>query len=987
MILKREYFQKNKAFFLISLAIILTAFLSLFSKYIGENPFQKEKFLNSPVQLIVGENIKCYIVESSNCILVTDKENRWINTIEAENSFSYANAVAIGKDDTLYIHDKLYSESGSVVYGERILQVSSDGQKQTVLYEISTLDETGMQVVKLDSLKFMNNQLYFSRIDKEGIHIFSIIEGEVLECAFMPITDAWNVISDTSFNQDMEIAAAMINGDVVVWKDGKSQFIYSARENDNEEYFSIISELGYGDNGSLYLCDVGKREIYQVSVDKSQIKTISSRKQDLQMQGTQFSELPIYTGMNIGNNTLSVLSAEYSCDGSTAEEFYTYELLLFSEDGSEVVAVHSIDISIQGRILIISVYLAMIGLLLLFFYVCKNVWNLLRCIQPETNVKMQLLLAVTAILVTIGVSYIIFNNCNARFINESIAKLSNVAYLIGEHIDEELLAEMQTPDDYYTPEYEDINKRVKDVLQNKVNSDSHMYCVVYKVKNDVVCEVYRDDRLHGVMYPMAGTYSNSIEEYIALENDYQVSYELSLAEGSYMYVVVPIYDKQGTPIAFVETGMDYTTFRDENRELYINVLMLAAMAVIIVILLFSEMLYVIQAINVKKIQQLSPDIIRPLSFLFFMIANLSTAFLPIYGMNLWDETFPIRVEMAAALPISAELTMAAISAFACGFFIKKLGVRLVCILGAGCYVGGSLLSAFAGNLWILIVANIICGVGSGFLSIAFNSWAAGYETEEKQNKGFIHINASYLVGLNCGTVIGSIIWENFGIQTVYFFSAFLAIILMILVLIMIGKIDIISEEETESLGKIGDLFTPTVIRYFLYITVPYLICTAFLEYFFPIQAEQNGLSALHISMAFLISGLISIYIGSSLAEPIMQIFGMKKAMILASFFYATALLYLVINPSVWSCYIVVILFAIADSFGLSAQSVYFSSLPEVKKVGQSKALGVNSTVESITSASGSLIFGAALLLGTQKGILVIAVMFSLFLLLFVIKER
>ena len=59
----------------------------------------------------------------------------------------------------------------------------------------------------------------------------------------------------------------------------------------------------------------------------------------------------------------------------------------------------------------------------------------------------------------------------------------------------------------------------------------------------------------------------------------------------------------------------------------------------------------------------------------------------------------------------------------------------------------------------------------------------------------------------------------------------------------------------------------------------------------------------------------------------------------------------------------------------------------MKKVGQSKALGVNSTVESITSACGSLIFGVALLLGTQRGIFVIAVVFSVLLLIFAIAER
>lgn len=104
---------------------------------------------------------------------------------------------------------------------------------------------------------------------------------------------------------------------------------------------------------------------------------------------------------------------------------------------------------------------------------------------------------------------------------------------------------------------------------------------------------------------------------------------------------------------------------------------------------------------------------------------------------------------------------------------------------------------------------------------------SGYDDEEQQNRGFIHINAAYLAGLNCGTVIGSAIWEKFGIDMVYYAGAVLSGVLIIFSLIFVGKIKIVSEEEeSEGSGKLKDLFTPAVIRFFLFITVPYLICTA-----------------------------------------------------------------------------------------------------------------------------------------------------------------
>lgn len=993
---KRERFKKNQVFLLITLAVVFVAWISQGLEYIGKNPFLGEALLNNPVQVYLGEDYRYYISESSGEILITDQNNRLIYTIEGwdeENTFSYADAVVCDGDGAVYVLDKLYTEDGSSTYCERILKFSKTGEREAVLYEVDTQNEDDRQIIFLDHLVWMNDAVYFSEVTESGIQVYAILEDQVEECAFLPLEKAYDVVTDTAFNTDLEIAVAMKNGDVYLGKDKKLQCIYSAREHDTEEYISLVAELTYGEDNRLYLCDVGQREVYRFSADLKDMETVIYRNEFYALESASFAETPIYSGLNVSNGMLSVLSSEYIYDDENDEEIYTYNIAILSEEGELLSFSDSIEVSFGRRWMNIAVYVVAALLVLIVFYALVKMIKILKQRKSEQSTRVQLVMIMTALLVTVGVSFVIFENCNARYIDEAADKLANVAYLIGEHIDKQFLAEIASPDDYALEEYQTLDANVQEVLRNKANEDSYLYCVIYKVKNDVVCEVYRDDMLHGVMYPMAGKYSGSIEEYIAENNDYDVCNEFALSEGTYMYALVPVYSDNGEAIAYIEVGTDYTTFTDENKSLYTKILMLAVMAVIIVMLLFTELLHGTTAYYAKKEAKKEndiclPDLIRPISFLFFLIANMSTAFLPIYGMKLWNEDFPMQAEMAAALPISAELVCAAVAAFLCGYFIRKAGVRLICIMGAGFYILGNLLSAFSPNLWVLIAANSVCGIGSGFLTIGLNTWAASYDDEALQNKGFIHINASYLAGLNCGTVIGSMIWENFGVAAVYYAAALGAVLIVLLSIWLIGKIRVVPEEVDEGEGgSLKDLFTPSVIRFFLCITVPYLICTAFLEYFFPVEAERNGLSATHISMAFLLSGLISIYIGSSLAEPITEKLGTKKAMLLASFIYAAALFYLVINPMIWSCYVVVVLFAIADSFGLSAQSVYFSSMDEVKRVGQSKALGVNSTVESVTSACGSLIFGAALLLGTQKGIFVIAIVFIILMLSFVIGEK
>ncbi|MGN1417315.1 MAG: MFS transporter [Oscillospiraceae bacterium] len=438
-------------------------------------------------------------------------------------------------------------------------------------------------------------------------------------------------------------------------------------------------------------------------------------------------------------------------------------------------------------------------------------------------------------------------------------------------------------------------------------------------------------------------------------------------------------------------GTNYDNFARENSALYRNILIISSMAVIIVMLIFAEIMNGVTAFKSKhraasEKRTYPPEVIRPIAFMIFFTANITTTFLPIYGMSLWNESFPVPAEVAAAFPLSAELIASALAALFCGFIIKKTGIKPMCLIGAVFYAGGNLLSAFAGNLWVLICANSICGIGGGFLTIAVNTWITGFDDEENQNKGFVHYNAAFLAGMNSGTVVGSIIWEGFGILAAYFTAAVCAVLLFLLgVMLLENKRSVVREKKNDA--PLRSFITPNVIRYFICLAIPYLICASFLSYYFPIVAEANLLSAAEISMAFLISGVISIYASDAIGEPVIEKLGTRKAMILASFIYAAALLYLVINPSITSCYVVIVLFAVADSFGLSAQSVYFASMPEVKAIGQSRALGISSTIESITAACGSVVFGAALLLGDQKGIFMISVIFSGLLMLFVLGGK
>ncbi len=980
----KNFFQKNAVFLIITVIVLLSAFVTGFSECIGSNPFSNDFFLENPAQAVFSQNNNYYLTDSSYKIIAANNKNELIYTIDGgnpENSFDCADSLAAGEAGALYVHDKSYTNGGNYAYRERIIRFSDNGKKREILYEKETLDENGIQVIYLDSPRIINKIFYFSEITSDGIHVKRISDNDVEECAFMPLDNAYDIVADSSFSNEFEISAALMNGDIYTYKNGENILAYDASKTVTKEYCSLVTEISYDDNGRLYFNDMGQREI--MVIDENEINAVVGK--TLGDDSAELAKCSLYSGLNISENIISFLSSKYKYDPNSDKSSYYYNINAIKTDETKIFYGNKIKISIKRRITVLAVYFAIAICIVIGVYAAVKIIPVVRNLNIK-QLGMQIIILITAILVTIAISYSLFKVCNERFMNTSSDNLTNIAYLIEARINKNTVKSIDSPDKYFDGDYFELNETICSILKSEANEDDNVYAVIYKVFDNIICEVYRNDMSQGIMHPMAGEYFGSIESQVVKEGKAYISKNYVISEGSYSFALIPSYDDNGQLLAFIEVGTDYNYFLKENNNMYKKFLIASAMTVIIIMLMFSEFANGINAFKQKKSEKnTSPDIIRPIAFMIFFTANITTAFLPIYGKSLWCGNFPAPAEVAAAFPLSAELICMALSALTCGFVIKKTGVKPMCIAGALFYIVGNILSAFAINLWILIAANSICGIGGGFLTISINTWITGFEDEAIQNKGFVHYNAAFLAGMNCGTVIGSFIWESFGITAAYITAALGALSIIILTILLMDNKRIIQEDETRKEKRsLKHFVTPSVIRMFVCLSVPYIICSSFLSYFFPIVAEENLLSAAEISMAFLISGVISTYAGASVGESVKEIFGIRKTMILASFIYAAALLYLVINPSIISCYLVIVFFAVADSFGLSAQSLYFASMPEVKKIGTSRALGINSTIESIASASGSVIFGAALLMGERKGIFLIAAIFTGLLLLYVI---
>ncbi len=910
------------------------------------------------------------------------------------DGFFHAREIACDDDLNLYILDKVINTNGKNVESERIVKYNKSGG-----YVGCLLEENQLPGINLMGLTCIDNALYAAMVRENDIQILRISpEGSNRVERQFDWANASKTVQDIAISRTLEAVVVTKSGNVVRLSDGA--LIFNASAHNGEDYFAMAMEAAYDDDGTLYINDIGNRVVMRYDGDKPEEYIV--RGEPLGELPAEFSQLPIYSGLNCSNGTVSVTYAENYFDKESGEVIYHYKAYVISAKDKSVLynsntVKKNVLVFLKGIVFCVTV--VYLGFALL--YTLLLVFLLLSRSKSEKPFVKQIGLLGIAIVTAGIVAGITINMSNQRYFDEVMNKMTNIALLMASSISEDDIAALESPESFMNPAYVRIDQEVGSVLQNDINSENGIYCIIYKVHNRIVYEAYSDETLYGTGYPMAGSFEGSAEQEIYQSGQYMTFSSYSGADGSYMFVLMPIKNSEGEVTALMEVGTDLYVFTSETNLLFFNILLYAAMSVIIMLLLTGELMIFLRLRRSRRHQRnkslprprQNAELVRPISFLLFFAANMSTAFLPIYGESLWREGSFIPKEMASALPLSAELLFAAVTAFASGFYVNRLSARNLCIIGALMYVTGNLLCGIAPTLTFLILGNSICGLGGGCFATSINSYVAEYSEEKQRNSGFSGYNAAYLAGMNCGTVVGSFISEQFGIREAFFGASVVSLVSVFFIYRYMDKRVIRSEAlRTSSSGHsmkdmLAFVFKPKIMRYFLLLLVPYLLCTSFLNYFFPLFGEENALTSTQISSAFLISGMISIYLGPILTDIIVEKCGAKLSAVIASGIYGFSFLLFMLHQNIAVCFVIVGLLSIADSFGLTAQSVEYSSLDEVSRMGEGKAMGISSAFENTAYTLGPVVFsGLFMLIGYAGGIGLIGGIMLVLLMLYMFAE-
>ena len=199
-------------------------------------------------------------------------------------------------------------------------------------------------------------------------------------------------------------------------------------------------------------------------------------------------------------------------------------------------------------------------------------------------------------------------------------------------------------------------------------------------------------------------------------------------------------------------------------------------------------------------------------------------------------------------------------------------------------------------------------------------------------------------------------------------------------------------QKTQALGSgmstARFLLSPHVLLYFIGIVIPVVAGGYFLAYLYPLLGENLGISETNIGYSYLLNGVCIICLGGFLTKQLTRRLGQKGSLALVAVLYAGAFLIYAVWSGISTLMVLLVLLGASDSYGLPAQSTYYTDMKEVQAYGYDKAMGVYSLFENMSQVFGSFIFGIIYVNGVTVGLTITGgVIFAAAVLFFLFGEK
>lgn len=932
--------RKKLALILGAACLLLAALCWVFRPLFTDAPFSTAYAFDGPSGVFPGESGRLYIIDQGKkTVLITDGQGKLLRSIDCgtdgDSEPYYASLVAEGADGSIYVADTRYAGQGTRISQERIFRYDADGENGTCIYLIdyeAIEQEAPLQYGNILSLREENGALVFTRKTDNGLAVcqLDLASGRLQSAGYdLPgqyISDADaepGTLRPIFTNRLGQVCTVTDGATEVLLDEGRTSWMLCAEE--GRIYYSDIAA-----NAVLcYDLETGREEIVLEAPDI--------------LYGVQTAGGRLYTTDYMGYYMLEDGEASY-VDALT----YSQPLLRCALWAA---------LFLGGLLAVAVAYLLLAPAL--------------HRPKSELFQRMAIVLGVSLCMGCL-VGYITITQMVSNQKATVMEQLNLFCDILVENTDTEALANIDSLADYKGADFNQVKEPLDALTRMGYENGMYYYYAIYSTDGEIIYTIMDFEETLPARYPVYAYGEEGYTEVLAEGESVEFGGDVS-SYGSWAFVLKPIRDAAGTPIAIMEVGTNLDDLDSQIQELVKEVALTILSMAVVLLMIIVEIIFYAEHRERKRKNLALPGLaaqfpLRLLIFLAYLVDCMQDAFVSILANQLYTPILGIPQSVGAALPLSAQVFAAAVMAFLGGGLSRKAGVKKTLVGGFLLEITGCLLCGAGGTYFSLLGGKAVIGMGLGLIIVSLNAIAARGEDEAESAKAFTDISAGTLAGVTAGAGVGSIILSFGHYSMVYFAGA--AILLIGLALSFSGRDykEVAVAKAKEEVGFFRFLFNRQVITFLLLMLLPFLMGLSFREYFFPIYAAELGMSETMIGRLYLICGLLVIYAGPQLTGKLIARLGGKWTVALASgLIIAAPLLYAAI-PTLATTIVGVLLLSVAISFGYAAQSTYYSELPSVEHYGGGRAMGIYSLFENIGQTIGPMIYGLAMMLGYRSGL-------------------
>lgn len=960
-------------------------------------------YLDCPSYATVGNDGTQYIINKSTTqILVLENNNTFKMSINGGASilgdnFNFANNLAVDEKGNIYVSDVSYNMNYDKDSAFRILKYSPNGKCFGSIYERKYEKDKMLYIhSSCMSLDHKNGRVYFAQREFNEIVMYSISDSDVNYNAVIehiyPYENAGLLVFDIAMDLNRDVIYFTDKkGNIYKQSSDKAELLYAGGKFCKDiDFYEIPNGISISQNSKkLYYTDIGRREIFEIDLKSREKSCIYKRDYDKPLDHCKlFYRIGCVKSSNEG----------FAVCSSGDEPIYG----IYNGDNMSTAGEFLFDSGMIRKYFIILI-LAVIFAVIAFKYAIDKFLKALKGENAESLITYMMLLL--SIIIFFGVtSKTIVDSTSQRYRERVIINTYYLSQIVAQLIDGDVLERIEEPDDYMNNDYQlvrnQLHKAFAELPSNmeslSEDTDNTTYCVLYRMKNNVVYYTIHLSDDDGVIYP---------DEYTYEESDYKLVYDtgksqsfddITTSDGTWLFTVSPIFNSKNEIVALCEVGINLVSYDKANFKVICKILVYIGALTVVIFLVLSELINLIEVIKKwdrcrleNNSDVLIVDFVRLFAFLIFMADNLTCVIIPLMSETLYTQKNIIPKNIAAALPLSAQAFAAAVTGFAAGHIINRIGNRRSFTLGITIHIVGLILCGLSSSLIFFAFAMLVVGIGMGMNVVCMNTFIINRnDGDSEHTSGFSLYTVGTFCGTNCGIVVGTIASEKIGYNAVFFISAAVAAVMLVTVLHYYKKEIYFNSENKKDNKKMNIWKFITDVRvapYFIFVLIPYFIFASFVFYFVPLYTASQGMRESNIGLITLIYGLAVSFLSGFATKCIVEKFGAGISIVIASITTASSLIVFILSPSIISLVFVVLIMGFADSFGYPALSVYYSENEAVSAYGESKAIGIYNVFQGFAETTAPILFGLVLAFGYTKGMFIMGAGFAVCAVLFMIN--